>query len=205
MEQVHLFTKKLKPTHISRTLSVPTHVLEAFPFPEGAHMMNFEAVDASDNVWSDGAVLKYIVRRNRKLICLGEVEEDVVTAAVDHLSFIMVVLMSQEMSSQPDSSELPIKAKSKQRGQNIRNRLRKQQYKQHKKTITAKPREASKSLQFNFHENPYNLPDYCSHSTHEKRAPPIPERPGFPREEPSTFHLNLPMGGGDHITPVLKI
>ncbi|KAH8514729.1 hypothetical protein H0E87_007529 [Populus deltoides] len=49
MEQVHLFTKKLKPAHISHTLSVPTHVLEAFPFPEGAHMMNFEAVDATDN------------------------------------------------------------------------------------------------------------------------------------------------------------
>ena len=50
MEQVHLFTKKLKPTHISHTLSVPTHVLEAFPFPEGAHTMKFEAVDATDNV-----------------------------------------------------------------------------------------------------------------------------------------------------------
>ncbi|KAG6781961.1 hypothetical protein POTOM_011347 [Populus tomentosa] len=51
MEQVHLFTKKLKPTHISHTLSVPTHVLEAFPFPQGAHTMKFEAVDAIDNVW----------------------------------------------------------------------------------------------------------------------------------------------------------
>ncbi|KAL9351063.1 hypothetical protein Peur_058318 [Populus x canadensis] len=51
MEQVYLFTKKLKPAHISHTLSVPTHVLEAFQFPEGAHMMNFEAVDATDNVW----------------------------------------------------------------------------------------------------------------------------------------------------------
>jgi hypothetical protein len=51
MEQVHLFTKKLKPTHIGYTLSVPTHVLEAFPFPEGAHMMKFEAVDATDSVW----------------------------------------------------------------------------------------------------------------------------------------------------------
>jgi hypothetical protein len=51
MEQVHLFTKKLKPTHISHTLSVPTHVLEAFPFPEGAHVLNFEAVDATDNTW----------------------------------------------------------------------------------------------------------------------------------------------------------
>jgi len=51
MEQVHLFTKKLKPTHISHTLSVPTHVLQAFPFPEGVHMMNFEAVDATDNAW----------------------------------------------------------------------------------------------------------------------------------------------------------
>jgi hypothetical protein len=51
MEQVHLFTKKLKPTHISHTLSVPTHVLEAFPFSEGVHMMNFEAVDAADNAW----------------------------------------------------------------------------------------------------------------------------------------------------------
>ncbi|KAL3598107.1 hypothetical protein D5086_006025 [Populus alba] len=51
MEQVHLFTKKLKPTHISHALSFPTHVLEAFPFPEGAHMTNFEAVDATDNAW----------------------------------------------------------------------------------------------------------------------------------------------------------
>ncbi|XP_011007874.1 PREDICTED: uncharacterized protein LOC105113410 [Populus euphratica] len=51
MEQVHLFTKKLKPTHIGYTLSVPTHVLEAFSFPEGAHSMKFEAVDATDNVW----------------------------------------------------------------------------------------------------------------------------------------------------------
>ncbi|KAJ6953000.1 hypothetical protein NC653_041976 [Populus alba x Populus x berolinensis] len=51
MEQVHLFTKKLKPTHISHTLSVPTHILEAFPIPEGAHTMKFEAVDATDNVW----------------------------------------------------------------------------------------------------------------------------------------------------------
>jgi len=40
---------KLKPTHISHTLSVPTHALEAFPIPEGDHMMNFEAVDATDN------------------------------------------------------------------------------------------------------------------------------------------------------------
>jgi hypothetical protein len=52
MEQVHLFTKKLKPTHIGYTLSVPTHVLEAFPFPEGAHTMKFEAVDATDNAWT---------------------------------------------------------------------------------------------------------------------------------------------------------
>jgi hypothetical protein len=51
MEQVHLFTKKLKPTHISHSLSFPTHVLEAFPFPEGAHTMKFEAVDATDNLW----------------------------------------------------------------------------------------------------------------------------------------------------------
>ncbi|KAJ7002644.1 hypothetical protein D5086_006008 [Populus alba] len=51
MEQVHLFTKKLKPSHISHTLSVPTHVLEAFPIPEGAHFMNFEALDATDNIW----------------------------------------------------------------------------------------------------------------------------------------------------------
>jgi len=49
MEQVHLFTKKLKPTHISHALSIPIHVLEAFPIPDGAHMMNFEAVDATDN------------------------------------------------------------------------------------------------------------------------------------------------------------
>ncbi|KAG6780225.1 hypothetical protein POTOM_013079 [Populus tomentosa] len=52
MEQVHLFTKKLKPTHISHTLSFPTHVLEAFSFPQGAHMMKFEAVDATDNEWT---------------------------------------------------------------------------------------------------------------------------------------------------------
>ncbi|CAK7357078.1 unnamed protein product [Dovyalis caffra] len=51
MEQIHLFTKKLKPTHISHTLSVPTHVLEAFQIPEGTHMMKFEAIDATDNVW----------------------------------------------------------------------------------------------------------------------------------------------------------
>jgi hypothetical protein len=51
MEQVHLFTKKLKPTHISHALSIPIHVLEAFPIPDGAHMMNFEAVDATDNAW----------------------------------------------------------------------------------------------------------------------------------------------------------
>ncbi|KAJ6348456.1 hypothetical protein OIU76_004844 [Salix suchowensis] len=51
MEQVHLFTKKLKPTHISHALSFPTHALEAFSFPEGAHTMRFEAVDATDNVW----------------------------------------------------------------------------------------------------------------------------------------------------------
>jgi hypothetical protein len=51
MEQVHLFTKKLKPTHISNALSVTTHALEAFPIPEGAHMMNFEAADATDNAW----------------------------------------------------------------------------------------------------------------------------------------------------------
>ncbi|KAJ7002720.1 hypothetical protein NC653_008048 [Populus alba x Populus x berolinensis] len=52
MAQVHLFSKKLKPTHISHTLSFPTHVLDAFPFPEGAHLKNFEAVDASDNAWT---------------------------------------------------------------------------------------------------------------------------------------------------------
>jgi hypothetical protein len=51
MEPVHLFTKKLKPSHLSHTLSIPTHVLEAFPIPEGGHMMNFEAVDATDNAW----------------------------------------------------------------------------------------------------------------------------------------------------------
>ncbi|KAJ6327794.1 hypothetical protein OIU76_004843 [Salix suchowensis] len=51
MEQVHLFTKKLKPTHISHALSFPTHALEAFSFPEGAHTTRFEAVDAIDNVW----------------------------------------------------------------------------------------------------------------------------------------------------------
>ncbi|XP_011007873.1 PREDICTED: uncharacterized protein LOC105113408 [Populus euphratica] len=51
MEQLHIFTKKLKPTHISHALSLPTHVLDAFPIPEGAHMMNFDAVDATDNVW----------------------------------------------------------------------------------------------------------------------------------------------------------
>ncbi|CAK7357067.1 unnamed protein product [Dovyalis caffra] len=51
MEQIHLFTKKLKPTHISHTLSVPSHVLKAFQMPEGTHMMKFEAVDATDNVW----------------------------------------------------------------------------------------------------------------------------------------------------------
>ncbi|CAK7357070.1 unnamed protein product [Dovyalis caffra] len=52
MEQIHLFTKKLKPTHITHALSVPTHVLEAFQIPEGTHMMTFEAVDATDIVWS---------------------------------------------------------------------------------------------------------------------------------------------------------
>ncbi|KAL9388096.1 hypothetical protein Peur_021220 [Populus x canadensis] len=52
MEPVRLFTKKLKPSHISHALSIPTHVLEAFPIPEEAHMMNFEAVDATDNAWS---------------------------------------------------------------------------------------------------------------------------------------------------------
>ncbi|KAG6781963.1 hypothetical protein POTOM_011349 [Populus tomentosa] len=52
MAQVHLFTKKLKPSHISHALSFPTRVLEAFPIPEGAHMMNFEAVDATDNAWT---------------------------------------------------------------------------------------------------------------------------------------------------------
>ncbi|KAJ7002715.1 hypothetical protein D5086_006069 [Populus alba] len=51
MEQVHLFTKNLKPSHISHALSFPTHALEAFPFPEGSHMMNFEAVDATGNAW----------------------------------------------------------------------------------------------------------------------------------------------------------
>ncbi|KAJ6932148.1 hypothetical protein NC651_007766 [Populus alba x Populus x berolinensis] len=52
MEQVQLFTKNLKPSHISHALSFPTHALEAFPFPEGSHMMNFEAVDATDNAWT---------------------------------------------------------------------------------------------------------------------------------------------------------
>jgi hypothetical protein len=51
MEPVHLFTKKLKSTHISHALSFPTHALEAFPIPEGAHMTNYEAVDATDNAW----------------------------------------------------------------------------------------------------------------------------------------------------------
>ncbi|KAB5563704.1 hypothetical protein DKX38_003758 [Salix brachista] len=51
MEQVHLFTKKLKPTHISHALSFPTHALKAFSFPEGSHTVRFEAVDATDNVW----------------------------------------------------------------------------------------------------------------------------------------------------------
>ncbi|KAH8514712.1 hypothetical protein H0E87_007512 [Populus deltoides] len=52
MEQVHLFTKKLKPTHISHTLSFPTHVLQYFPFTEGAHIMKFEVIDATDNEWT---------------------------------------------------------------------------------------------------------------------------------------------------------
>ncbi|KAL9388111.1 hypothetical protein Peur_021235 [Populus x canadensis] len=71
MEQVQLFTKKLKPTHISHTLSVPTHVLEAFPIPEGAHILNFEAVDATDNTWRfclstrlTGAYPKPVLRRS---------------------------------------------------------------------------------------------------------------------------------------------
>ncbi|KAH8514714.1 hypothetical protein H0E87_007514 [Populus deltoides] len=51
MEQVLLFTKKLKPSHISHALSFPTHALEAFPIPEGAHMMSFEADDATDHAW----------------------------------------------------------------------------------------------------------------------------------------------------------
>ena len=32
------------------------------------------------------------------------------------------------------------------------------------------------------------------------KTPPIPEGPGFPREEPSTFHLKLLIIGGDHTT-----
>ncbi|KAJ7002659.1 hypothetical protein NC653_007998 [Populus alba x Populus x berolinensis] len=51
MEPVHLLTKKLKKSHISHALSIPIHALKAFPIPEGAHMMNFEAVDATDNAW----------------------------------------------------------------------------------------------------------------------------------------------------------
>ncbi|KAJ6327798.1 hypothetical protein OIU78_014620 [Salix suchowensis] len=51
MEQVHLFTKKLKPTDIAHALSFPTHALEAFSFPEGSHTVRFVAVDATDNVW----------------------------------------------------------------------------------------------------------------------------------------------------------
>ncbi|KAF9684993.1 hypothetical protein SADUNF_Sadunf03G0007900 [Salix dunnii] len=51
MEQIHLFTKKLKPTDISHALSFPTHALVAFSFPEGAHGMRFEAVDATGNEW----------------------------------------------------------------------------------------------------------------------------------------------------------
>ena len=38
-----------------------------------------------------------------------------------------------------------------------------------------------------------------------RRTPPIPESPGFLREEPSAFHLKLSMVGGDHITLVLVI
>ncbi|KAJ6416200.1 hypothetical protein OIU84_004910 [Salix udensis] len=46
-----IFTKKLKPTDISHALSFPTHALEAFSFPEGAHTVRFEAVDATDTEW----------------------------------------------------------------------------------------------------------------------------------------------------------
>ncbi|KAJ6942098.1 hypothetical protein NC652_008027 [Populus alba x Populus x berolinensis] len=70
MEQVHLFTKNLKPSHISHALSFPTRALRAFPIPEGAHMMNFEAVDATDNAWTfclstrmTGAHPKPVLRR----------------------------------------------------------------------------------------------------------------------------------------------
>ncbi|KAB5563701.1 hypothetical protein DKX38_003755 [Salix brachista] len=71
MEKVHIFTKKLKPTDISHALSFPTLALEAFSFPEGAHTMRFEAVDATDTVWGfdlstrlTGAYLKPVLLRS---------------------------------------------------------------------------------------------------------------------------------------------
>ncbi|KAJ6706640.1 hypothetical protein OIU79_011134 [Salix purpurea] len=91
MEKVHIFTKKLKPTAISHALSFPTHALEAFSFPEGAHKMRFEAVDATDTVGeqkglvpedrvaffmetlgeADGMIrIRYTVRAQRKVMVL---------------------------------------------------------------------------------------------------------------------------------------
>jgi hypothetical protein len=37
------------------------------------------------------------------------------------------------------------------------------------------------------------------------KTPPIPEGPGFPREEPSIFHLKLLAIGGDHTTTTLGV
>uniref|UniRef100_A0A6N2K8E6 Uncharacterized protein n=1 Tax=Salix viminalis TaxID=40686 RepID=A0A6N2K8E6_SALVM len=84
-----IFTKKLK-HHISHALSFPKHALEAFSFPEGAHKIRFEAVDATDTVWGKGLVpedrvaffmetlgeadgmirIRYTVRAQRKVMVL---------------------------------------------------------------------------------------------------------------------------------------
>ncbi|KAJ9174678.1 hypothetical protein P3X46_013297 [Hevea brasiliensis] len=48
---MHIFTKELSSTDVKSALSVPCHALDFFPVAEGAHSMQFEAVDITGFIW----------------------------------------------------------------------------------------------------------------------------------------------------------
>lgn len=51
MEQIQLFTKQLSRNDVLSALSVPSNALQYFVIPEGAHSVEFEAVDLTGFTW----------------------------------------------------------------------------------------------------------------------------------------------------------
>ncbi|KAJ9174679.1 hypothetical protein P3X46_013298 [Hevea brasiliensis] len=48
---MRFFTKELSSTDVEFALSVPSHALGFFSVPEGAHRMQFDAVDINGYIW----------------------------------------------------------------------------------------------------------------------------------------------------------